>query len=85
MQTPYFSPGAWAVGSAITLAFALARRRLDPVMIGMQVAALAYLGSYFFLSVACDFRYTYFSVLGATIGIVWLATGGYRRSDRALG
>jgi hypothetical protein len=84
VHTPYFSPAAWAVGSAITLAFAMARRRRDPVMIGIQVAALAYLASYFFVSVACDFRYAYFSVVGATIGIVWLATGGYRRSDQVV-
>ena len=79
MNTPYFSPGAWALGSALTLVFAM-RRRFDPVVIGMQVAALAYLGSYFFLSIACDFRYAYFSVLVATVGIIWLVTGGSRRN-----
>jgi hypothetical protein len=78
VNSPYFSPGAWALGSAIVLAVAMARRRCAPVMIGIQVAALAYLASYFVVSIACDFRYTYFSVLGATVGIVWLVSGGSR-------
>ena len=80
VNTPYFSPGAWALTSAVTLVVALAQRRLDPAMIGMQIAALAYLASYFFLSIACDFRYSYFSVLAATIGIVWL--GAWARGEQ---
>ena len=85
VNTPYFSPAAWVLGSAVTLVFALGRRRFDPVVAGLQVAALAYLGAYFFVSIACDFRYAYFSVLGATVGMVWLVTGGSRRRPRSSG
>ncbi len=81
VNTPYFSPAAWALASAMTLAFAMVRRRFDPVMIGLQVTALAYLGAYFFVSLSCDFRYAYFSVLAATVGLVWLVTGATRRTD----
>ena len=84
VNTPYFSPAAWALGSAMTLAFALARRRFDPVMIGLQVAALAYLGTYFLIALSCDFRYAYFSVLAATVGLLWLVTGATRRTDDPL-
>jgi hypothetical protein len=37
------------------------------------------------VSIACDFRYAYFSVLGATIGILWLVSGGSRRESRVAG
>jgi hypothetical protein len=82
VNTPYFSPGAWAVGSILVLIVMATRRRFDPVIGGLQVAGLAYLGLYFFVSLACDFRYAYFSVLAATVGLVWLAAGGSRRGGR---
>jgi hypothetical protein len=82
VDTAYFMPAAWALGSAVVLAFALRRRERDPVVIGLQVAALAYLAAYFFVSIACDFRYAYFCVLAATVGGVWLVAGGSRRGER---
>ena len=81
VNTPYFSPLAWGLGSAAVLAFMAARRRFDPVIAGLQIAGLAYLAHFFFVSIACDFRYAYFSVLASTVGLVWLAAGGARQPD----
>jgi hypothetical protein len=80
VNTPYFSLAAWALGSVLVLVVMAARRRFDPVIGALQIAGLAYLGLYFFISLACDFRYGYFSVLAATVGLVWLAAGGSRRA-----
>jgi hypothetical protein len=82
MRTPYFSPAAWALGSVVVLGFIAARRRFDPVMTSLQIAGLAYLGHFFFVAIACDFRFAYFSMLASTVGLVWLAAGGvYRRRE----
>lgn len=73
-----FQPGCVGSGLCCNARHVAMRRRCEPAIAGLQIAALAYLGAYFFISIACDFRYAYFSALGGTIGVIWLVTGGLR-------
>lgn len=78
--TPYFSPLAWGLVSLAVL-FCLHRRgALYTPMGGLQCAGLVYLASYAPISLSCDFRYTYFSVAAASLGLMHLVlTASARR------
>jgi len=56
---------------ALALVAYLAWRRAShsATIIWLQIAGLAYLSSYFFIGIACDFRYTYFLVVAAVVGV----------------
>lgn len=76
LQTPYFAPLAWnLVSLLVLLAYGLRRQWHEPVA-WMQVAALAYSGSYLMAGLSCDFRYSYFSVLAASIGLMRVLADG---------
>lgn len=70
--SPYFAPLAWALLS-VTIWAAMLRRRQGrhPVAL-LQCAGLVYLASYAPIGMSCDFRYTYFSVLAAAVGLMYL-------------
>ena len=77
--SPYFSPLAWALVSVVVL-IRLGRqgRLLEPVA-GLQWAGLLYLASYAPIGLSCDFRYTYFSVAAASLGLMhWMLQPGRR-------
>jgi hypothetical protein len=85
LQTPYFAPLAWnLVSLLVLLAYVLRRQWQEPVA-WMQVAALAYSGSFLMAGLSCDFRYSYFSVLSASIGLMRVLADGVSlpRTQRA--
>ena len=58
MGTPVLSHLAFAALAAVLLVFYLRRRRpADIAMAGMLAGALVFTASFFFVSVACDYRY----------------------------
>ncbi|MFZ2208583.1 MAG: hypothetical protein WAV22_07930 [Porticoccaceae bacterium] len=72
---PMFRPVIYATAALLALIGLCCRRpRGWEVLAALQVAGLAYLGSYLLIGIACDFRYAYFLVPVALIGILslWL-------------
>ncbi len=72
--TPVFSHLTYAV-LAVGVIGLLARRRQpsDIVVIGLLLAGIGFAASFFFLSIACDYRYLYMLDLSALVGLVYLA------------
>lgn len=75
--TPYFAPLAWS-GLSLLVGVLLLWAGLwrDPVF-WVQVAGLGYSASYLIAGFSCDFRYSYFSVTAASIGIIRLCWGDW--------
>ena len=69
---PYFAPLAWALLSAAVWVVMLRRRQGGHPVALLQCAGLVYLASYGPIGMSCDFRYTYFSVLAAAVGLMYL-------------
>ncbi len=72
---PLFRPAIYATIALLALIGLCCRRpRYWEVLAALQVAGLGYLGSYLLIGIACDFRYTYFLVPVALIGVLslWL-------------
>jgi hypothetical protein len=72
--TPLYSHLTFA-GLAVGVAVLLLIRRdpADVVMAGLMAAALAFTGSFFVLSIACDYRYLYALDLAAITGTLYFA------------
>lgn len=70
--SPYFSPLTWGVMSAAVWGVMLRRRQGSHPVALLQCAGLVYLASYAPIGMSCDFRYTYFSVLAAAVGLMYL-------------
>lgn len=70
-HTPVYSHLFYAALSLLSMGM-LARRAApaDMAVAGLQVAALLFALSFFFLSVACDYRYLYFLDLAALTGVL---------------
>lgn len=70
--TPYFSPLAWALVSlCVALVFIRRGRWAHPVA-ALQYGGVLYLLSYGPIGMSCDFRYAYFSVLAAAVGVAFI-------------
>ncbi len=68
-DTPLFSHLTFGVLALALLLFFLWRRRAgDLAAAGLLAAALAFAGSFFIVSLACDYRYLYFLDLAAMAG-----------------
>lgn len=76
LNTPYFAPLAWSLVSVLVLAVYAARREWSEPVAWMQVAGLLYSASYLAAGLSCDFRYSYFSVLAASVGLMRLLADG---------
>ena len=59
--------GGWRV------CFCGAGSRADIVMIGLQLAGVAFAASFFIISIACDYRYLYFTDVAAMAGLIYAA------------
>ncbi|MFM7971110.1 MAG: hypothetical protein ACKPCJ_02380, partial [Betaproteobacteria bacterium] len=75
--TPYFSPLFWSGLSALVAVLMLLQRQWRHPVFWLQAAGLLYSASYLVVAFSCDFRYSYFSVVAASVGVMWLATSGY--------
>ena len=79
-NTPIFSHPAFAVLAALGLFLLLRRRRpADIVFACLLGAAIAFTASFFFISVACDYRYLYFLDLSVLVTFFYLTAdpGGF--------
>jgi len=73
-HTPVFSHATYGVLGLICLWFLLRRRRPEDIAIaGMIAAALLFSGSFFVLSIACDYRYLYVLDLSGLAAAFYLA------------
>jgi hypothetical protein len=74
LGTPVHSHPFYAA-LAITAGVVMLRRRepADIVMAALMASALAFAGSFFLISIACDYRYLYFLDLAAMAGALYVA------------
>jgi hypothetical protein len=80
--TPVFSHLFWALAAVATIVMLLRRRDpADWVIVALLGGQLAFTASFFFISVACDYRYLYALDLSAMAGLLYLALDppGWRR------
>lgn len=75
--TPYFSPLFWSGVSALVALLMLLQRQWRHPVFWLQMAGLVYSASYLVVAFSCDFRYSYFSVAAASVGLMWLAASGW--------
>jgi hypothetical protein len=74
LDTPVYSHVAYVVVSLLLAGLFLWRRQpSDLVMAAMQLAGVAFAASFFIISLACDYRYLYFTDLGALTGLIYAA------------
>ena len=72
--TPVYSHAAYAALALGLLAFLLRRRRPPDIAVaGLLGAALTFTGSFFIISIACDYRYLYALDVAAIAGAVYAA------------
>jgi hypothetical protein len=72
--TPLFSHAAFLLLCIAELGFLSIRRRAsDMVMIAMLAAAIVFAASFFFISIACDYRYLYFLDLASLVALFHIA------------
>ena len=76
LNTPYFAPLAWSAVSLLVLLFYAWQRQWAEPVAWMQVAGLLYSSSYLVAGISCDFRYSYFSVLAASVGLMRMLADG---------
>ena len=85
-RTFIFLPGFWLLFAVAAAALAW-RERASPggtYVLGVTLAALAYLGTFFFLGVASAYRYAYWPVLADLTSIAALAAAFRRQSVTPL-
>jgi hypothetical protein len=72
--TPVFSHVFWALAAVLVIVLLLRRRDpTDWVIVALLGGMLAFTASFFFISVACDYRYLYGLDLAAMAGILYAA------------
>jgi hypothetical protein len=72
--TPVFAHAAYAIGALALLLLLLLRRDPQDIAIAsLLVAGLAFAASFFFISVACDYRYLYFLDAATMTGFLYVA------------
>jgi hypothetical protein len=75
VNTPYFAPLFWAAWSIAVIALVVWRAGWRDPIVWLQLAGLAYWLSYLAAGLSCDFRYTYFSVLASSVGVMYACAG----------
>jgi len=74
LDTPAYSHLAWALVSLVLAALLLLRRQpADIAMAALQLAGVGFSASFFLITIACDYRYLYFTDLAALVGLVYAA------------
>jgi hypothetical protein len=74
LDTPVMSHAFYfAVSLALAGLFLWRREDGDVTMAAMQLAAMAFSASFLIISIACDYRYLYFSDLAALAGLLYAA------------
>jgi hypothetical protein len=74
LDTPVYSHLGYAVISLVLALLLLLRRQpTDIPMAALQLAGVAFTASFFVISIACDYRYLYFTDLAALTGLIYAA------------
>ena len=74
LDTPVYSHAAYALISlGLAGLFLLRRQPADIAMAALQLAGVGFTASFFLISIACDYRYLYFTDLAALVGLVYAA------------
>jgi hypothetical protein len=74
LDTPAYSHLVYALISLALAGLLLLRRQpADIAMAAMQLAGVGFTASFFLISIACDYRYLYFTDLAALVGLVYAA------------
>ncbi|MBS0331434.1 MAG: hypothetical protein JSS35_01580, partial [Proteobacteria bacterium] len=74
LDTPVLSHAFYAAVSLVLGLLLLWRRAPGDVpLAALQVAGVAFASSFFIISIACDYRYLYFTDLAALVGLVYAA------------
>jgi hypothetical protein len=82
LDTPAYSHITYALLSLALAGVLLWRREpADVAMAALQLSAAAFAASFLLISIACDYRYLYFTDLAALVGLVYVAADvpGLRR------
>ncbi len=73
-DTPIYWHWFYAAISLVLAGLFLWRRQpADIVLAGLQLAGVAFSASFFIISIACDYRYLYFTDLAAIAGVIYAA------------
>ncbi|MFI4965440.1 MAG: hypothetical protein ACHP9T_08755 [Caulobacterales bacterium] len=73
-DTPVYRHGLYLAISAVLAGLLLWRRQpADIAIAALQLGGLAFAASFFIISIACDYRYLYFSDLAAIAGLIYAA------------
>jgi Na+/H+ antiporter NhaA len=72
------SPVYWhgfyaAISLALAALFLWRRQPADIVMAALQLSGVGFAASFFIISIACDYRYLYFTDLAALAGLLYAA------------
>ena len=74
LDTPLYSHPFYGALSLVLAGLFLWRRQpADIVMAALQVSGVAFMASFFIISIACDYRYLYFTDLAAMVGLIYAA------------
>jgi hypothetical protein len=74
LDTPVYSHVFYTIVALVVGLLLLWRRQgADIAMAAMQFAAVAFAASFFIISIACDYRYLYFTDLAAIAGLIYAA------------
>jgi hypothetical protein len=74
LDSPAYSHLAYTLVSLVLAGLFLLRRQpADIAMAALQLAGVGFTASFFLISIACDYRYLYFSDLAALVGLVYAA------------
>jgi hypothetical protein len=74
LGTPVYEHAFWAGLSLVLAGLLLWRRQpADIPMAGLQLAGAAFAASFFIISIACDYRYMYFTDLASMAGLLYVA------------
>ncbi len=86
LDTPVYSHLFYGAISLILAGLFLWRRQpADIALAAMQLSGVAFMASFFIISIACDYRYLYFTDLAALSGLVYAAVDPDFRRPRTQG
>ena len=74
LDTPVYWHATWAAISLVLAGLFLWRRRPEDIALAaLQLAGVGFTASFFIISIACDYRYLYFTDLASMTGLIYAA------------
>jgi hypothetical protein len=86
-RTPLFRPGLWLVLAiaVVVVAWPARGEPMGAFAVGVSASAIVYVGTFFAVGVASDFRYAYWCVLATLAGGAAAAAARSKRAVPARG